>query len=439
MQRASASTPRIEQTDHGCNRKPWPDIGRQELAEGFQTVRETTETLADSLSAEDQNLQSMAETSPVKWHRAHTTWFFETFILKPMATGYEATNAEYNYLYNSYYNGIGRQFPRPQRGLISRPDVAAVGDYRKHVDEAMLNLIERLPTAHFDELRRLVVLGLNHEQQHQELIITDLKHAFSINPLQPQWITPCPPGPEPVTTNWQEFSGGIRWLGADQEQFSFDNETPSHRVLIEDFRLADRPVTCGEFMQFMDDGGYTDPTLWLADGWDWVQRDHIRSPMYWTQKDGCWSLYTLAGQRAVDPHETLCHVNFYEAWAYAEWAGKRLPTEAEWEVAATGETIDGHFSDRGVLHPRRAIEPARLRQMFGDVWEWTASNHASYPGFKPASGAIGEYNGKFMANQMVLRGGSCATPRGHIRPTYRNFFYPGDRWQFTGIRLADSP
>ena len=439
MQHASASNAGIEPADHGCNRKPWAEIDRSDLAEGFRTVRNATESLAADLSAEDQNLQSMPETSPVKWHRAHTTWFFEAFILKPMAAGYQEIDPEYNYLYNSYYNGVGRQFPRPQRGLISRPDVAAVSAYRKHVDEAMLSLIANLPAARFDELRRLLVLGLNHEQQHQELIVTDLKHGFSINPLQPQWVAPCPAGPEPAPLKWQEFTGGIHWVGSDQEHFCFDNETPSHRVLIEDFCLADRPVTCGEFMQFMDDGGYHDPALWLADGWDWVQRNNVRSPLYWTDKDGCWHLYTLAGQREVDPHETLCHVSFYEAWAYAEWAGKRLPTEAEWEVAAADTAVDGHFADHGALHPRSAIEPARLRQLFGDVWEWTASSYASYPGFKPARGAIGEYNGKFMANQMVLRGGSCATPAGHIRPSYRNFFYPPDRWQFTGIRLADSP
>ena len=439
MQRASASNTRTDQADPGCNSKLWSDIGRHELAEGFRTVREATESLAGSLSAEDQNLQSMAETSPVKWHRAHTTWFFEAFILRPMAAGYEAVDLQYNYLYNSYYNGVGKQFPRSQRGLISRPDVAAVGAYRQHVDKALLDLIENLPESQFHELQRLVVLGLNHEQQHQELIVTDLKHGFSINPLQPRWIAPCPVGPEPAPSTWQEFTGGIQRLGADPEYFCFDNESPSHRVLVEDFRLADRPVTCGEFMQFMDDRGYDDPTLWLADGWDWVQRDNVRSPLYWTDKDGCWHLYTLAGQREVDPHETLCHVSFYEAWAYAEWAGKRLPTEAEWEVAATGEVVTGHFADRSALHPGRAIESTPLRQLFGDVWEWTASSYASYPGYKPARGAIGEYNGKFMANQMVLRGGSCATPKGHIRPTYRNFFYPGDRWQFTGIRLADSP
>lgn len=439
MQHASSSH-HAEIDAPGCNRKSWSELKRNDLIRDYRTVRSITESLAAGLSAEDQNLQSMPEASPVKWHRAHTSWFFENFILKPLAPDYREIDPQYEHLFNSYYHGIGRQFPRAQRGLISRPDVHEVRRYRDHVDEAMLKLIERFPMPQLDMLGKLVVLGLNHEQQHQELLVTDLKHGWSHNPLSPCWIEPQPTTAVAGTMGWQEHAGGIHQLGClDSEHFCFDNETPVHRVFVDDFRLADRPITCGEFLQFMADGGYREPRLWLADGWDWVCRNEIRAPEYWIDHDGEWQLYTLAGMRSVDPDETLCHVSFYEAWAYAEWSGRRLPTEAEWEVAARQQPCNGHFADRRRFHPEPAGGGQGLRQLFGDVWEWTASSHASYPGFRPTAGAVGEYNGKFMANQMVLRGGSCATPAGHVRPTYRNFFYPGDRWQFSGIRLADGP
>jgi len=440
MQRASSSH-HAEINTPGCNRKSWSELSRSDLVTDFRTVRDTTEMLADGLSAEDQNLQSMTEASPVKWHRAHTTWFFETFILKPLAKGYREFEREFAYLFNSYYNGVGRQFPRDQRGLISRPNVAEIAAYRQYVDDAMLSLLEGCTDECMERIRRLVVLGLNHEQQHQELIVTDLKHGFSINPMYPRWIERGSHSTESVgELNWHDFTGGIRHIGtSDRHGFCFDNETPAHRVFVDDFRLADRPVTCGEFMQFMSDGGYRQPGLWLADGWNWVRENDICAPAYWIQRDGRWMLYTVSGLREVDPDETLAHVSFYEACAYAQWCGRRLPTEAEWEAAAADQPVAGHFADTGRFHPARAGVGNELKQLFGDVWEWTATSYARYPGFRPAAGAIGEYNGKFMANQFVLRGGSCATPAGHVRLTYRNFFYPGDRWQFSGIRLADWP
>jgi ergothioneine biosynthesis protein EgtB len=439
MLQTSATTTQSDSTMTGLNRKAWPDIDRHDLAEGFRRVRAATEALTGNLGAEDQNLQSMPEASPVKWHRAHTSWFFESFILKPMAGNYREIDPDYQYLFNSYYHGIGEQFPRARRGLISHPNAEAVSNYRHHVDHAMLEWIESCPASKLEALGKLVVLGINHEQQHQELIVTDLKHAWSHNPLAPCWAEPTTPSGEVARMAWRDFPGGIHEIGSERTRFCFDNETPIHRVYLDDFRLADRPVTCGEFLEFMADGGYREPRLWLADGWDWVRRNGIDAPEYWREHDGEWQIFTLAGTRTVDPEESLCHVSFYEAWAYAEWAGKRLPTEAEWEVAARNQPDQGHFADRRQFHPGRATDDQPLRQIFGDVWEWTASSHASYPGFRPAAGAIGEYNGKFMANQMVLRGGSCATAPGHVRPGYRNFFYPTDRWQFSGLRLADDP
>ncbi len=437
----ASSNPSAEFETPEFSRKRWTELTRDDLFRDFKRVRAATESLAAGLSTEDQNLQSMAEASPVKWHRAHTTWFFETFVLKPLEHAYREFEREYAYLFNSYYNGVGPQFPRNQRGLVSRPGIAEIAAYREHVDNAMLSLLRSCPDEQLEPLRRLVVLGLNHEQQHQELIVTDLKHAFSLNPLHPRWIDSRPPATAAAgELRWQEYAGGIRHIGtSDRHGFCFDNETPAHRVFVDEFRLADRPVTCGEFLQFMDDGGYHEPEWWLADGWNWVRENEVRAPAYWIERDDHWLLYSVSGLREVDPEETLVHVSFYEAWAYAQWRGLRLPTEAEWEVAAADQPVAGHFADAGHFHPRRSGTDPGLKQLFGDVWEWTATSYASYPGFKPAAGAIGEYNGKFMANQVVLRGGSCATPAGHVRPTYRNFFYPGDRWQFSGIRLADGP
>jgi len=415
-------------------------IDRDGLLDGYRSVRDRTERMTEGLSMEDQNLQSMPEASPVKWHRAHTTWFFETFILANAAHGYTPFDRAYGYLFNSYYNGIGKQYPRARRSLISRPDNQTIRRYREAVDEAMTRLLERLDEASLHKLAPMLVLGLNHEQQHQELIITDLKHAFSHNPSGPAWsLATAPESPsdsDAEKLEWIDFQGGLIRIGSPDERFCFDNETPRHRTVIEDFQLASRPVNCREFIDFIDDGGYSRPELWLADGWAWIEQTGIRAPLYWERQDGCWHCYTTAGPRAVDPLEPVCHIGFHEAFAFAQWAEARLPTEAEWEHAAESCQIQGHFSDSDVWHPIRPAPQPGLVEMFGNVWEWTASSYAPYPGFKPARGAVGEYNGKFMANQMVLRGGSCATPAVHVRASYRNFFYPVDRWQFSGLRLA---
>lgn len=426
---------------------------RLALTEAFLNTRQITDRLVAGLSPEDQNLQSMPDASPLKWHRAHTTWFFESFILKAYGdqakTPYQPINEQFTFLFNSYYNGIGEQFPRAHRSLMSRPDTEEVDAYRQHVDQAMVALIANSDDVLLNPLRDLVVLGINHEQQHQELMVTDLKHAFSFNPVAPAFTAKPKPLGEAVEQQWVSFSGGLVSLGHIKDEsddplaFHFDNETPEHRVFVEDFQLAKRPVICREYLEFMEDGGYRTPGLWLSDGWAWRQANHINHPLYWRQEEGQWYLHTLGCWRTVDPEEPICHISFYEATAFATWAGARLPTEAEWETAARatfGDAVRGHFQDQQRFHPAVASSIERrsdaLVQMYGDVWEWTASSYAPYPGFKAAKGALGEYNGKFMANQMVLRGGSCATPVGHIRPSYRNFFYPPDRWQFTGLRLA---
>lgn len=425
-----------------CNDLDIEDVSREQLADDFRSVRAATEGLAASLSPEDQNLQSMDCASPAKWHRAHTTWFFEAFVLKPHDDSWREVDPTWNYLFNSYYNGVGNQYPRPKRSLISRPDVQEVGRYRDAVDDAVLELIERASEGTWRDLAPIIRLGLNHEQQHQELLATDLKHGFAQNPLPPAW-TECPaPGEaEPPPHRWIAFGERIAEIGACEDgRYCFDNELPRHREVVEAFDLASRPVTCGEYLAFMEDGGYDNPDLWLSDGWAWLKETGVRAPMYWRRgEDGQWWLYTLGGLRRLDPGETLAHVSFYEAFAYAQWVGARLPTEAEWEVAATS-TADrsGPFAEEGRFHPAAASSASTdsFESLFGNVWEWTSSSYSPYPGFVAPPGALGEYNGKFMVNQMVLRGGSCATPAGHVRATYRNFFYPPDRWQFSGIRLA---
>ncbi|MDT8409561.1 MAG: ergothioneine biosynthesis protein EgtB [Wenzhouxiangellaceae bacterium] len=419
---------------------PAPQRKKRLLAR-LHDVRGNTEQLVATLGPEDQNLQSMPEASPAKWHRAHTTWFFETFVLQPFKAGYQAFNPAFAELFNSYYNAIGEQHARARRALISRPDVETVSEYRQSVGQALDELIKACPENVFDKLVPLIELGLNHEQQHQELMLTDLKHAFHFNPLAPA-IGHAPPVPAQAACAdpaWLEFDGGTVEIGAVGDRFCFDNELPRHRVYLNNrYQLANRPVTCGEFSNFIDAGGYADPLLWLADGWAWIQQNNAQAPLYWSSCAGDRRIYTLSGWREMDPSEPVCHLNFYEASAFAEWSGCRLPTEAEWEAAAVSQSCDGHFADQRRYHPQ-PIEAAGKQLpagMFGDVWEWTSSPYAPYPGFQAAAGAIGEYNGKFMANQMVLRGGSCATPKGHVRATYRNFFYPVDRWQFSGLRLA---
>ena len=380
----------------------------------------------------------MADASPPKWHLAHTTWFFETFILKPFMPGFVPYHPQFEYLFNSYYNGVGKPYPRARRGLLSRPTVAEVFDYRRSVDERLLALLDGGSDA--EEVLQRLELGLHHEQQHQELLLTDLKYNLGHNPLLPVYRElPAPAAANSLPpTDFVGYDGGEVEVGAQLGSgFCFDNEQPRHRRLLEPYALAGRLVTNSEFAAFIDAGGYDQPELWLSDGWAWRQSESITRPLYWLEDAEGQREYTLAGVRERDPTAPVVHVSFYEADAYARWAGYRLPGEDEWEHAASQQPCTGNFYDRGRLHPRPAEgSQGPLDQLFGDVWEWTASPYAPYPRYRPLPGTLGEYNGKFMSNQLVLRGGSCATPQGHARCTYRNFFYPGDRWQFSGIRLA---
>ena len=380
-------------------------------------VRTWTDELAAPLSAEDQTVQSMPDVSPTKWHRAHTTWFFETFVLAPHAPGYRPFHPAYEYLFNSYYEAVGPRHTRAERGLITRPGIDEVSRYRSTVDEAMADVLSRELTS---DVADLVELGLHHEQQHQELLLMDIKHVLSMNPMLPAYRDDASaPAPRPTTTSldWLAHAGGLVEVGHTGDGFAFDNESPRHQVHLQPFALANRPVTCGDWLAFIDDGGYERAELWLSDGWATVQAHGWCAPLYWRRDDSnAWMVFTLAGERAVEPSEPVCHVSYYEAEAYARWAGARLPTEAEWEAAM-------------VSHGTAVAAQ-------GEVWEWTASPYVPYPGFRTAPGAVGEYNGKFMINQHVLRGGACVTPRGHVRPTYRNFFPPPSRWPFTGLRLA---
>jgi len=407
------------------------------LAQRYRAVRAATLALSEPLSAEDCALQSMPDASPTKWHLAHTSWYFETFALEPALPGYRPFQPAFRMLFNSYYNGVGPQFARPQRGLLTRPSLADVHAYREHVDRHLLALLEdaKLDAA----LREVVLLGTHHEQQHQELILTDIKHLLAQNPLAPVYreSAPHPSRTDGRDAHFVALPGGVREVGYAGAGFAFDNEGPRHRVYLEPFALAHRPVTNREYLAFVEAGGYRDPEPWLADGWAAVQRNGWEAPLYWQLRDGAWWTFTLGGLRELALDEPVTHVSFYEADAFARWAGARLPTEMEWEVAAASAELVGNFVESGTLHPR----PARgsgsgLAQLFGDVWEWTRSAYAPYPGYAPPPGALGEYNGKFMANQIVLRGGSCATPADHVRASYRNFFYPDTRWQFSGIRLA---
>jgi ergothioneine biosynthesis protein EgtB len=408
-------------------------------------VRAWTEALTEPLSVEDQVPQAMPDASPTRWHRAHTSWFFETFLLLPHLEGYRSPDPAYAHLFNSYYNSLGDPFYRPHRGLITRPTVAEVTAYRRQVDEGMTALLEKVPEEIFETLLPLLEIGLQHEQQHQELILTDLKNLLARNPLQPTYRpeTSTPADATQPALRWHDFEGGLVEIGHGGEGFAFDNEGPRHRVYLEPFRMASRPVTQGEYLEFIADGGYTRPELWLSDGWAVVQEKGWQAPLYQRRDGDAWTLFTLAGRREVRPHEPVCHLSFYEADAYARWAGARLPLEAEWEVAAEhllgGESgeVDptATFAEEEVFHPRPA-HPEGKGQFLGEVWEWTRSAYSPYPGYAPPEGALGEYNAKFMSGQMVLRGGSCVTPRSHIRTTYRNFFHPGARWQFSGLRLA---
>ncbi len=392
----------------------------------------------------------MEDVSPTKWHLAHTSWFFETFLLEPHLEGYALHDPDYPYLFNSYYVQAGERHCRARRGYLSRPTVAEVWRYRDAVDEAMDRLLEG-PLA--PEVGALVELGLNHEQQHQELMLTDIKHVFSVNPLRPAYLELDPgessradaSGGEAEPMRWLEFAEEIHEIGWPGGGFCYDNELPRHRALVQPFALGHRLVTNGEFLDFMSDGGYARPELWMSEGW--ATRDALgwSEPFYWEKRDGAWWIFTLRGMERLDPAEPVSHVTWYEADAFARWADARLPTEEEWEVAAAGVPMEGNFVDSGRFHPAPLAgsadpdgEAGRHApvQLWGDVWEWTSSPYRPYPGYRPAPGAVGEYNGKFMVNQFVLRGGSCATSLSHIRPTYRNFFHPDKAWQFTGIRLA---
>ncbi len=417
-----------------------------DLSRRFQQVRGQTVALTGPLSVEDCQLQSMPDASPAKWHLAHLTWFFETFLLERFEPDFKPFDASFRVLFNSYYNGVGDKYPRPQRGLISRPAFDEVLAYRAEVDERMLALLARQPDD--ATLHTLVTLGLHHEQQHQELLLTDIKHALSFNPGRPAYARHWPlAGISPQAPGWIALEGGLLehgFLESLDGPFAFDNETPRHKVYIAPFEIGSRLVTNGEMMAFIEDGGYRRPELWLSMGWDWVQAQQAAMPLYW-QHDGDnqgYQNFTLQGLVQVDAHTPVCHLSYFEADAYARWAGGRLPTEFEWELAARSapaqQTLQGNFVENAAYHPLPLRQQAAggPAQMFGDVWEWTQSNYNPYPGYKPWEGVVGEYNGKFMCNQFVLRGGSCATPQSHIRASYRNFFPPDARWQFSGLRLA---
>jgi ergothioneine biosynthesis protein EgtB len=409
------------------------------MIERYRRVRERTEALAAPLAAEDCVVQTMADISPTKWHLAHVTWFFETFLLAPHLPGYKPLDPRYAFLFNSYYVQAGARHARDQRGYLSRPTVSEVYEYRAWVDRHMLELLSA-PAVSPDTLESLLRIGLNHEQQHQELLVTDIKHVFSVNPLRPAYHQPEPlSGVNVPALNWIEIDEGLYEIGHDGDGFCFDNELPRHRHFLDRFALADRLVTNAEFLGFMADGGYARPELWLSMGWAAVEARGWASPFYWEEHDHRWMTYTLGGMREVDPAEPVCHVSYFEADAYARWAGARLPTEQEWEVAARGEPVQGNLADVDLLHPVawRRTPGVRFHQMWGDVWEWTRSQYSPYPGYAAAPGALGEYNGKFMSNQMVLRGGCAFTSPGHTRASYRNFFPPGARWALAGVRLAD--
>ncbi|GEJ57026.1 ergothioneine biosynthesis protein EgtB [Anaeromyxobacter diazotrophicus] len=420
------------QPSHAPPARPSPAPGTPAAAR-YRAVRARTEALCAPLGPEDMVVQSMPDASPAKWHLAHTTWFFETFLLGPREPGFEPFHPKYGFLFNSYYDTVGPRHARAKRGLLTRPPLPEVRAYRRQVDDRVLALLER---GLDPEGAAVLEVGLHHEQQHQELLLTDIKHAFSENPLRPAYAPPLAPSRRSAPRlAWVEHEGGLCELGHGGGGFAFDNEGPRHRAWLEPFALASRAVTCGEYLGFLEDGGYRRPGLWLSDGFAAAARAGWEAPLYWERDGAGWSVFTLHGPRPLDPAEPVVHLSYYEADAYARWAGARLPTEAEWEVVARGAAEDGALADGGRYHPAAAGEQ-RPAQLLGDVWEWTASAYAAYPGYRPAPGALGEYNGKFMVNQLVLRGGSCATPAGHVRPTYRNFFYPEARWQFSGLRLC---
>lgn len=418
------------------------------LSERLFTTRGLSLDLASPLSAEDMAAQAMEDASPTKWHLAHVTWFFETFVLKPHLPGYRLFDEAFNFCFNSYYEALGARQPRPARGLLTRPSAERVMAYRAHVDEALERLAERGFEPESD-LARLIEIGINHEQQHQELLLTDILALFAVNPLRPAYregrgraslsaVGGASETPDSEGAGWVSYDGGVVKIGHAGDGYAWDNERPRHDALVHPFRLADRLVTNGEWLEFMADGGYRTASLWLADGWATINREGWRAPRYWEEHGSGWHAMTLDGLLPVEAAAPVCHVSYYEADAFARWAGCRLPTEFEWELAGAGLPVEGNTLATRALRPvpARVEHDLRPRQMFGDVWEWTQSAYLPYPGYRPPEGAIGEYNGKFMVSQQVLRGASCATPAGHSRATYRNFFYPHQRWQFVGVRLA---
>lgn len=422
----------------------------------FASVRAFSEKLCEPLKPEDYNLQAIAETSPAKWHLAHTSWFFETFILKKFLPDYSCFDSQYEYLFNSYYNSIGEQYPRPDRGLLSKPDVNEVYQYRQFITEQIEQFVRHLAevnSENLDGVLSLIRLGINHEQQHQELLLTDIKYNLFQNPLHPSYRDTSKPSRQ--DSQEEALAAPIEWIAIEEElvsigsnqvdtpisqaNFVYDNETPKHKFYRHSLLVANRLTTNGEYLEFIEQGGYNDPQYWLSDGWDAVRNQQWQAPLYWFKQDGDWFIYTLNGVQPLQLDQPVTHVSYYEADAYARWSRARLLTEQEWESIAmdySSKPGTDNFVEDNVLQPVSAADNEKLQQLYGDVWEWTSSSYSAYPGFKPAAGAVGEYNGKFMCNQYVLRGGSCVTSRSHIRKTYRNFFYPDARWQFSGIRLA---
>lgn len=413
-------------------------FSREHLISYFKAIRNFSHQLVEPLEVEDFVVQAMENTSPVKWHLAHVSWFFETFVLNKVYDNYESLHPQYAYIFNSYYLQTGEPHTRSKRGLLTRPTVREVYEYRDYVNKEVLKFLEDATEEQLEEFGPVIEIGNNHEQQHQELMITDFKYMFGQNPLHPVYKDLELPETKSVPElNWVSFEEGIYEIGNEGNEFTYDNEHPRHRKFLESFELSDRLISNGEYLEFMEDSGYNRSELWLDDGWATVNSQGWNSPLYWMKRDGTWHYFTLSGLRKVDPHEPVTHISYYEADAFARWAGARLATEAEWEVATGKLPYEGNFVEEGHFHPRPLqVQKEGLKQMYGDVWEWTKSSYEAYPGYKPLPGALGEYNGKFMCSQYVLRGGSCATSQTHIRKTYRNFFYPDARWQFNGIRLA---
>ncbi|WP_314728307.1 ergothioneine biosynthesis protein EgtB [Bacillus sp. Marseille-Q3570] len=408
------------------------------LLKSYQQIRAFSEQIIAPLEPEDFVVQSIPDVSPPKWHLAHTTWFFETFILIPYHSTYIRFNETFDYLFNSYYETHGKPYPRHARGLLSRPSVREIIEYRQHVDKSMFNFLDNCHENTLEEIAPILEIGLHHEQQHQELLVTDIKYNFSINPLKPIYHDKRnEPGSSLPEMDWITFQEGVVETGYSDEGFSFDNERPRHKSWLDAYAIANRPVTNGEYLDFIEDGGYQEPAFWLSEGWTKIKDDQWEAPLYWENIDGSWYTFTLSGMKKVELDEPVTHISFYEADAFARWSGKRLPTETEWEHAMKNVEIDGNFADNKMFHPDRDYHSCnQMYKVFGDVWEWTSSPYTLYPGSKPLEGTLGEYNAKFMCNQMVLRGGSCTTHSTHVRHSYRNFFHPDKRWQYSGIRLA---